>query len=156
MSVLRKTLPAVVLAATTVLGAGGGARAIAPEADVAHHGHVTLWKGRIGVLLESGNHGPSPLPGATVRLTFSAPPAPGQELPAACLWGGDRVVLCGTGPLRASGAVRELALELRTAGEPEELTVEVDTAWNGGASDRNPKNNEHEVLVLATGDPYVF
>ncbi|HEY9374008.1 hypothetical protein [Streptomyces sp.] len=156
MTVLRKALPAVVLAAATVLVAGGGARAIAPEADVAHHGHVTLWQGRVGVWLVSENHGPSSLPGVTVRLTFSAPPAAGQELPAACLWGGDRVVLCGTGPLRASGAVRELTLELRTVGEPQELTVTVDTAWNGGATDRNPRNHQHEVLVPATGDPAVF
>ncbi|WP_418958447.1 hypothetical protein [Streptomyces tritici] len=156
MSVLRRAVPAVVLALGTVLGGGGGAVAVAPEADVAHHGYVTLWQGRVGVALLSENHGPSSLPGSTVRLEFSAPPAAGQELPAGCLWGGDRVVLCGTGALRAAGAAHRLDLELRTAGEPEELTVMVDTAWNGGATDRNPGNHRHEVLVIATGDPYVF
>ncbi|WP_406862407.1 hypothetical protein ABZO31_18915 [Streptomyces sp. HUAS MG47] len=155
MSLLRKGL-LVVIAAFSVLGAGSGAVAVAPEADVAHHGHVSLWQGRVGVWLMSENHGPSSLPGATVRLEFSAPLATGQVLPAACLWGGDRVVFCGTGALRAAGTAHQLDLELRTAGEPEELTVTVDTVWNGGATDRNPGNHRHDVLVPATGDPYVF
>ncbi|MFG2330721.1 hypothetical protein ACGFMM_13935 [Streptomyces sp. NPDC048604] len=155
MTLLRRGLSFVV-AAMSVLGAGGAAVAVAPEADVAHHGHVSLWQGRVGVLLTSENHGPSSLSGGTVRLEFSVPLAADQDLPPACLWGGDRVVLCGTGALRAAGAARQLSLELRTAGEPEELTVMVDTVWNGGATDRNPGNHRHEVLVPATGDPYVF
>lgn len=54
------------------------------------------------------------------------------------------------------GGVGELALDLRTAGFPDELTVEITTAWRDGVTDRNPANDRHRVLVLSTGDPYVF
>lgn len=37
-----------------------------------------------------------------------------------------------------------------------EVVVRIDTVWNGGATDRNAKNSEHEVLAPATGDEYVF
>ncbi|KKZ71412.1 hypothetical protein [Streptomyces showdoensis] len=159
MSVMRKALLGAALAAALVVGAGGGARAAGPgaEADLAHHGHVSLWDGRLGVWLVSENHGPSDVSQATVRLAFSAPMAGGQELPPACLWSSDRVVSCRTGALRAAGAVAELALDLRTAGRPDELTVDIRTAWrDGGAVDGNARNDRHRVLVLATGDPYVF
>jgi hypothetical protein len=36
------------------------------------------------------------------------------------------------------------------------MTVEVTTAWRDGVADRNRLNDRHRVLVLATGDPYVF
>ncbi|MEU0401783.1 hypothetical protein ABZ318_16370 [Streptomyces sp. NPDC006197] len=104
----------------------------------------------------SENHGPSDVSQATVRLAFSAPMAGGQELPPACLWSSERVVSCRTGALRAAGGVGELALDLRTAALPEEMTVEITTAWRDGVADRNPRNDRHRVLVLATGDPYVF
>lgn len=146
----------VVLVVSVVMGAGGSAGAVGAEADLAHHGHVSLWDGRVGVWLVSENHGPSDLPQATVRLAFSEPMSGGQELPTACLWSSDRVVSCRTGELRAAGAVGELALDLRTAGFPDELTVEITTAWRDGAGDGNPENDRHRVLVLATGDPYVF
>ncbi len=170
-----KSVLGVVLAASAVMGAGAGASAgavgpevgvgleagvgpeVGVEADLAHHGHVSLWDGRVGVWLVSENHGPSDLSQATVRLAFSEPMAGGQELPTACLWSSDRVVSCRTGELRAAGGVGELALDLRTAGLPDELTVEITTAWrDGAAADRNPGNDRHRVLVLATGDPYVF
>ncbi|MER8034650.1 hypothetical protein [Streptomyces hydrogenans] len=128
----------------------------AAEADLAHHGHVSLWDGRVGVWLVTENHGPSDVVDATVRLAFSAPMAGGQELPPGCLWSSSRVVSCRTGSLPDGGAAGELALDLRTAGRPQELTVDVSTAWRAGGVDRNSVNDRHRVLVLATGDPYVF
>ncbi|MFF8609050.1 hypothetical protein ACF06X_24260 [Streptomyces sp. NPDC015346] len=160
MSVMRKALLGVALTGAVVVGAGESAWAagppVAPEADLAHHGHVALWEGRLGVWLVSENHGPSHVSQATVRLAFSEPMAGGQELPPACLWASDRVVVCRTGELRAAGAAGELALDLRTAGTPEEVTVDIGTVWSDGSTDGNPRNDRHRVLVLATGDPYVF
>ncbi|MFI6645836.1 hypothetical protein [Streptomyces sp. NPDC050504] len=126
------------------------------EADLAHHGHVSLWDGRLSVWLESANHGPSDVAGAAVRLRFSVPLVAGQELPPGCLWSGSEAMLCGTGKLRAAGAARQFAFELRTVGRPHEAVVTVDTLWNGGAVDRNRENDRHRVLVPATGDRYVF
>ncbi|MEV7569291.1 hypothetical protein [Streptomyces tanashiensis] len=157
---LRKGVLGVALAAAVVMGTGAGAGAAGPaigsEADLSHHGHVSLWDGRVGVWLVSENHGPSDVSQATVRLTFSEPMAGGQELPPACLWSSARVVSCRTGELRAEGGAGELALDLRTAALPDEMTVEIGTAWRDGPADRNPRNDRHRVLVLATGDPYVF
>ncbi|MFC9795756.1 hypothetical protein [Streptomyces sp. NPDC057695] len=157
---LRKGVLGVALAAAVVVGAGTGAGAVepvaGPEADLAHHGHVSLWDGRVGVWLVSENFGPTDLAQATVRLAFSVPMAGGRELPDACLWSSDRVVSCRTGELPAAGGVGELMLDLRTAGSPDELTVDITTAWRDGVADRNPRNDRHRVLVLATGDPYVF
>ncbi|MET8504796.1 hypothetical protein ABZV60_09100 [Streptomyces sp. NPDC004787] len=157
MSAMRKVLLGMITAAALVGGTATGtaAREAEPEADLAHHGHVSLWDGRLGVWLVSENHGPADISQATVRLAFSVPLA-GGELPEACLWSSDRVVSCRTGGLRAAGAVGELALDLRTAGRPEELTVDIRTVWRDGPADGNPRNDRHHVLVLATGDPYVF
>ncbi|MFF3319465.1 hypothetical protein ACFYV5_28700 [Streptomyces sp. NPDC003035] len=177
MSAMRKALLGTALAAAVVLGAGESARAVGggeaaageatgfetagfeaagSEADLAHHGHVSLWEGRLGVWLVSENHGPADVSRATVRLAFSEPLAGGQELPPSCLWGSDRVVVCRTAELRAAGAIGELALDLRTAGSPDEMTVDISTVWTDGTTDGNPGNDRHRVLVLATGDPYVF
>lgn len=163
---MRRALLVMSVAVATVagvsVGVGGAAETAGdgmagPEADVAHHGHVTLWDGRLDVVLLSENRGPSGLDDTTVRLAFSVPLAAGHALPAGCVWGGEREVLCSTGPLRVDGTRHETALTLRTAGvAPQELTARVATAWNGGAVDRNPADNDHRVLVLATGDPYVF
>ncbi|MEV3991908.1 hypothetical protein AB0J57_23635 [Streptomyces sp. NPDC049837] len=167
MVAMRRALLVMSVALAAVVGAGGGAAGdvgpgvvgpgvVGPEADVAHHGHVSFWEGRLDVVLLSENRGPSALDDTTVRLAFSVPLAAGHDLPDGCVWGGDREVLCSTGPLRADGTRRETGLSVRTAGAPQELTVRVATAWNGGATDRNPADNDHRVLVLATGDPYVF
>ncbi|MCT4356401.1 hypothetical protein M5362_25055 [Streptomyces sp. Je 1-79] len=158
MTGMRGALLGAVLAAVVVGGAGTGAsaHAVGVEADLAHHGHLSLSEGRIGVRLVTENHGPSDVYQATVRLAFSESMAGGQELPPSCLWGSDRVVVCRTGELRAAGAVDELALDLRTAGSPDEVTVDIATLWRDGAADTNPGNDRHRVLVLATGDPYVF
>ncbi|MFF4173748.1 hypothetical protein [Streptomyces sp. NPDC001744] len=156
---LRKAVLGAVLAAVTV-GAGPAAGAAGsvpgPEADLSHHGHVSLWGGRVGVWLVSENHGPSDLAQATVRIAFSSPMEGGRELPPACLWSSDRVVSCRTGELLAAGGTGELVLDLWTAGLPDEMTVEITTAWREGAADPDPANDRHRVLVLATGDPYVF
>ncbi|GAA2454733.1 hypothetical protein GCM10010433_66400 [Streptomyces pulveraceus] len=128
-----------------------------PEADVSHHGHVVLWDAGLAVRVRTENHGPSSLAGVTVRMRTSVALAERQELPQNCLQTDRWTVLCRTGALRADGAQeRLLALELRLAGRPDEVVVWVDTLWNGGAADRNPENNDHEVLALATGDEYVF
>ncbi|MFI5759098.1 hypothetical protein [Streptomyces sp. NPDC051569] len=183
MSVMRRALLVAVSAATAVVmaaGPGAGAEAgsaggrggdpgpggapgaapapasIAPEADLAHHGHASLWSGELTMRLGSENHGPSPLPDATVRIEFSVRLVADQALPSNCLWGGERIVLCRTGQLRAVGRSREIALGLRTVGTPDEVVVRIDTAWNGGASDRNLENHQHRVLVPATGDLYAF
>lgn len=135
---------------------GPGPEQAPAEADVAHHGHVSLWGGRLAVRLSTGNHGPSDLAGATARLAFSEPPAAGQTLPAGCLWGGDRVVYCQAGELRADGRDSEFLLDLRTVGDPAEVSLDIATVWNGGARDLNPDNDKHHVLVPATGDLYVY
>ncbi|MFD3525196.1 hypothetical protein [Streptomyces sp. NPDC058653] len=126
------------------------------EADVAHHGHVSLRDGRLSLRLSTGNHGPSDLAGATARLGFSVPLAVGQTLPDACLWGGNQVVYCQAGALRADGRDSEVLLDLRTVGEPAEVSVDITTVWSGGADDGNPENDRHHVLVPATGDLYVY
>ncbi|MFJ8863338.1 hypothetical protein ACIRD8_33595 [Streptomyces sp. NPDC102451] len=160
-AVLR--VPAVAaMAAAVVLGPGLSAVAepappgFAPEADVSHHGRVSLHEERLEIQLRTGNRGPSPLADVTVRLRFSVPLAAGQRLPRGCLRGDSRAVLCGTGPLGVAGEARRTALGLRLMGRPAEVVVRVDTVWNGGASDRNRRNDTHEVLALSTGDAYAF
>ncbi|WP_328627334.1 hypothetical protein OHA88_26600 [Streptomyces sp. NBC_00353] len=132
-------------------------RSVAPEADISHHGHVSLWGEALGVWLLSENHGPSDVMRSTVRLRFSVALTGRQEMPGACLQSDARTVLCRTGPLRAGGAAgRQIALELQLAERPNEVVVRIDTGWDGGVTDRNPQNNRHEVLAPATGDEYVF
>lgn len=162
MLVASTAAAAVVLSAGSGVGSGigssSGVRAEpgAVEADVAHHGDVSLWGGRLAVRLSTGNHGPSDLVGATARLGFSVPLAAGQKLPDACLWGGNQVVYCQAGALRADGRDSEFLLDLRAVGDPAEVSVDIATVWNGGADDRNPDNDKHHVLVPATGDLYVY
>ncbi|MFB7187683.1 hypothetical protein ACFCZT_20790 [Streptomyces sp. NPDC056230] len=140
-----------------VVSGGGTSGGIAPEADVSLHGHVSLWGTGLGVWVQSRNRGPSNLSGVTVRVRTSVPLSGRQELSKGCLQSDRLTVLCRTGALRADAEEgRQLALELQLAGRPDEVVVRVDTLWNGGATDRNPKNNNHEVLALATGDEYVF
>ncbi|MGP3635476.1 hypothetical protein ACTU45_19255 [Streptomyces sp. 24-1644] len=157
---------AAAMAATVLWGAGPSAaarpvvppvtRGVMPEADVSHHGHVSLWGDRLGVWLESANSGPWDLMDATVRLRFSTPLAGRQGLPQNCLWGGRSTVLCRTGPLSADGETRRATLDLRLGARPAEVVVRVDTMWSGGMPDREPRNNKHVVLAPATGDAYVF
>ncbi|MEU3219058.1 hypothetical protein [Streptomyces sp. NPDC006971] len=146
----------VVDPATKPVG-GPMAGGIAPEADVSHHGHVSLWGTGLGVWVQSRNHGPSNLDGVTLRVRTSVALSGRQELSEGCLQADRRTVLCRTAALRADARDgRQLALELQLAGRPDEVVVRIDTLWNGGATDRNPENDEHEVLTPATGDEYVF
>ncbi|MYV95379.1 hypothetical protein GT350_35025 [Streptomyces sp. SID1034] len=147
--------PAPAFAPGTDRGSGGVAGA-GVEADVAYHGHVSLWGGRVGVWLTTENHGPAPVSGVTVRLRFSVPLDPGATLPPGCLRTGPATVQCGTGTMRAAGSGVRVALDVAVVGEPAEVGVDIDTAWSGGTYDRNPANNTHRVLAPATGDPYSF
>ncbi|MGW1191019.1 hypothetical protein [Streptomyces sp. NPDC002559] len=183
MVVTRRKAAALVLVAMAMLGAGaapatagataavpgpvpgpgpgaGPGTAVAPEADVSHHGHVLLWGSGLGVWMRSENRGPSNLADVTVRVRTSVPLVGRQELPENCMQTGRQTVLCRTGELRADGAEeargRQFAFELQLAGKPDEVVVRIDTLWNGGATDRNLRNNDHEVLAPATGDEYVF
>ncbi|QNE79335.1 hypothetical protein F0344_20700 [Streptomyces finlayi] len=154
------------MAATVLWGAGASAavpsatppvpHGVVPQADVSHHGHVSLWGDRLGIWLESTNSGPWDLVDTTVRLRFSAPLEGRQGLPQGCLWGDRSTVLCRTGPLSADGGTLRAVLDLRLGARPAEVVVRVDTLWSGGVPDRDPRNNEHEVLAPATGDAYVF
>ncbi|MFC7309983.1 hypothetical protein ACFQVC_37925 [Streptomyces monticola] len=155
----KRAKRAGVAAAGVALAALAGtvpAQAVAPEADVAYHGYASMWEGRLGVWLTPQNHGPSDVADATVRLRYSAPLADRQQLPDRCLRAGTRVVLCRTGELKAGGWGEEIPMDLKLRGKPSEATVRIDTLWNGAASDRNVKNNEHKVLTLDTGDSYFF
>ncbi|ATW49885.1 hypothetical protein ACWGJT_09280 [Streptomyces xantholiticus] len=161
MSVMRRALSAGAAAVLLMTGSGAASAgadggAVTPESDVAHHGHVSLSDGRLRISLTTRNHGPSGLEDVTVWLSLSVAPAGVPLLPRGCLRAGERDVLCATGPLSADGLGRKVGLELLVAGLPQEVVVRVGTAWNGGASDRDRHNDEHEVLVPATGDRYVF
>ncbi|MFP3988679.1 hypothetical protein U9R90_14435 [Streptomyces sp. E11-3] len=141
---------AVALAGTVPAGA------VAPEADVSYHGFAALGEGRLGVWLVPANHGPADVSDATVRLRYSVALAPRQELPDGCLRSARRVVLCGTGELKAGERGEKVAVVVRLAGAPSQATVRIDTVWSGAAADRNPDNDRHQVLALDTGDSYVF
>ncbi|MBO1337822.1 hypothetical protein [Streptomyces sp. VRA16 Mangrove soil] len=131
--------------------------ASAGEADLAHHGTVTMARGHVTVTLTPQNHGPTDVPDATLRLAWSAPLADAQDaLPAACLRSGPRTVDCRTGALPAAALGTPLTVDVRLAGAPSEVTVRLDTVWSGGTADHNPQNNRHKVLVLDTGDTYYF
>ncbi|MEV4330495.1 hypothetical protein AB0K02_08120 [Streptomyces sp. NPDC049597] len=180
MYVMRRALSAGIAALVLVVASGAGARAggdsgprgvgaaraagtaagasgaVAPEADVAHHGHVSLGDEWLRISVMTRNHGPSSLEDATVRLEFSLRPVGGLRLPERCLRAGERVVLCRTGPLVADGVGSKTSIRLGITGDPAEAVVRVATVWNGGATDRDPVNNDHQVVAPATGDPYAF
>ncbi|MCX5050158.1 MULTISPECIES: hypothetical protein [unclassified Streptomyces] len=50
----------------------------------------------------------------------------------------------------------EIRLSVRLRVAPSEVLLEIDTAWSGGAVDRNRQNDQQRVLVLDTGDEYYF
>ncbi|MFF4748281.1 hypothetical protein ACWD5R_00160 [Streptomyces sp. NPDC002514] len=143
--------------ATGTGGAAGGAGAArAPEADLAYHGSAVLSGGRVDVRFTPRNHGPSAVPGASVQLRWSVPLADRLELPAGCARTGERVLVCGTGPLAADGFGEQIRLGVTLRDRPTEVTLELDTVWSGGAVDGNRANDREQVLILATGDPYSF
>ncbi|MER5299110.1 hypothetical protein ABT039_06550 [Streptomyces lasiicapitis] len=157
--VVRVLCVGAVVVGAVLWGSGGavaGGGGPVPEADVAYHGQVAMTRGLAAVSLTPENHGPDDVPGATVRLSWSVPLEDAMRLPDSCVRAGERGVLCRTGALPAAGRGGRLDLAVRLRGEPREVTVTVGTVWNGGAVDRNPRNNEHTVLVLDTGDSYFF
>ncbi|MFJ6571647.1 hypothetical protein ACIQNU_30000 [Streptomyces sp. NPDC091292] len=126
------------------------------EADIAQHGTLSLADGRITVRLTPHNYGPSDVGDTTLRLVWSVPLVDRQELPAACVRSARTTVLCRTGALAAGSRGEEIVVPVRLKGLRSEVSVRIDTLWNGGARDVNPDNNRHEVLVLDTGDVYSF
>ncbi|MEV8536255.1 hypothetical protein [Streptomyces sp. NPDC051211] len=158
--VVRRAVAAGSAALAVVLVAGAAATAGAaeagPEADVAYHGRVSLAAGRLGILLIPENEGPAALPTATLRLRLSADLADRQEWADGCARAGLREMVCETGALPEHGQGRHIGLRLRLKERPTEVTLRIDTWWNGGATDRNTANNEHVVLALDTGDVYAF
>lgn len=136
--------------------AGSPSAGVGPEADVAYHGRVALAGSQLRILLVPQNDGPAALPNATVRLRLSADLADRQRLAEGCARAGLREVVCETGPLPLHGRGRHIGLALALRERAPEVVVQVDTWWNGGATDRNHINNDHVVLALDTGDAYAF
>ncbi|MFI6198278.1 hypothetical protein ACIBCS_24260 [Streptomyces phaeochromogenes] len=141
------------VAAVPVVDAGP---AVAPEADLAYHGHLSMTGGRVDLRMTPQNHGPSGIVEATVRLRWSVPLADEQGLPAGCARTEVRTVMCRTGALPADGWGETITMAVRLRGAPSEVTLGIDTVWGGGAVDRNHHNDRQEVLALDTGDTYVF
>ncbi|MEU6818309.1 hypothetical protein [Streptomyces sp. NPDC046860] len=146
-------------AAGAVLWAGGPAQA-APgpqdRADLAFHGWAVIDGDRMDVRLTPRDHGPSAVPEASVRVRWSVPPAGAVTLPQGCTRTGERTVVCGTGALAAGEAGQEIRLSVRLRVPAPEVTLEVETAWNGGVADPDRSNDRLRVLVLPTGDEYSF
>ncbi|WP_430383371.1 hypothetical protein [Streptomyces sp. P10-4] len=144
------------LCAGAVLVPGTAVAAPVPEADLAFHGSAVLEGDRVEVRLTPRNHGPAAVADATVRLRWSAELADEQALPARCAREDERSVVCGTGPLAVDAAGEPLLVPVRLREPTSELTLEVDTAWSAGATDKDRTNDRMTVLVLATGDAYAF
>ncbi|WP_369391090.1 hypothetical protein AB5J72_28205 [Streptomyces sp. CG1] len=139
-----------------VPGAAVAAPAPTPEADLAFHGTVVMEGDRVVVKLVPRDNGPAAVTGATVRLRWSVALVEAQQLPARCAREDERTVVCGTGALAVHGVGRRLTVPVRLKGRPSEVTLETDTAWGGGAIDKNRANDRLKVLVLNTGDAYAF
>ncbi|MEV0559081.1 hypothetical protein AB0I27_37245 [Streptomyces sp. NPDC050597] len=143
-------------AATAAATVAAAPEAVAPEADLAYHGHLSMTGGRVDLRMTPQNHGPSGVVEATVRLRWSVPLADEQGLPAGCARTEVRTVMCRTGALPADGWGETITMDVRLRGAPSEVSLGIDTVWGGGAVDRNHHNDRQEVLVLDTGDTYVF
>jgi hypothetical protein len=152
---MRKRI-AGVLGAALAVGAAVPAAAVVPKVAIASHGYVTLTGGRVDVRLTPRNDGWAAVAGATVRLRFSRALGGPQQLPESCAAADPNTVVCGTGPLAAGGAGREIRLRVGLAGRPSEVRLEVETLHNGDAADRDPVGDRQQVLALETGDEYAF
>ncbi|WP_324614355.1 hypothetical protein [Streptomyces sp. MMG1121] len=126
------------------------------EADLAFHGTASMDGGKVEVRLTPRNNGPDAVSDASVRLRWSVPLAPAQQLPARCAREDERTVLCGTGGLAADTTGEQLRVAVRLEEQPSEFTLEIDTAWGGGVVDKDRSNDRLKVLVLDTGDAYAF
>ncbi|MFJ5515456.1 hypothetical protein ACIQB4_00155 [Streptomyces griseoluteus] len=134
----------------------GPVSASAPRADLAFHGHAVIDGDRMEVRLTPRDHGPAAVPEASVRVRWSAGPAGTVALSPGCTRTGERTVVCGTGALVAGQAGEEIRLGVRLRAPAPEVTLEVETAWNGGVADPDRSNDRLRVLVLPTGDEYSF
>ncbi len=143
-----------VMVAAGVAGPAGAAAG--PEADLSFHGSAVMNGDQVEVRVSPHNDGPAAVPGASVQLRWSVPLADRQLLPAGCARTDERTLVCDTGALDEDGTGEEIAVAVRLAEAPSEFTLEVDTAWNGGAVDRDRSNDRLKVLVLDTGDAYAF
>ncbi|MFE1312162.1 hypothetical protein [Streptomyces sp. NPDC058755] len=143
-----------VMVAAGVAGPVGAATG--PEADLSFHGSAVLKEDQVEVRVSPHNDGPSAVSGASVQLRWSVPLAERQLLPGGCARTDARTVVCDTGALAEGETGEQLTLVARLAEAPSEFTLEVDTAWNGGAVDRDRSNDRLRVLVLDTGDAYAF
>ncbi|MEU1460097.1 hypothetical protein ABZ467_05290 [Streptomyces sp. NPDC005727] len=137
-------------------GAGPAGAMPEPEADLALHGSAVMTGDRVEVSLAPRNDGPAATPDASVLLRWSVPLAEVQRLPQGCARTDERSVVCGIGALAADATGERLTVAVRLKGHPAEVTLEVDTAWLGGAVDRDRTNDRLKVLVLGTGDAYAF
>ncbi|WP_265568413.1 hypothetical protein [Streptomyces hygroscopicus] len=135
---------------------GAAVPAVAAAAGLAYHGYVAMAGGQVDVRLAPQNQGPSDVTDATVRLHWSQPLAAVQRLPEGCARYDVSTVLCDTGPLAAGGVGREIRLRVGLEGTSTEVTLEIDTLWEGGSVDRTPGNDRQQVLALDTGDQYSF
>ncbi|MET8692049.1 hypothetical protein ACFTT0_14990 [Streptomyces bauhiniae] len=151
----------------TAAAPGGGSAAVplapvgptpapAPRADLAFHGHAVIDGDRMEVRLTPRDHGPAAVPEASVRVRWSVGPAGAVTLSPGCARTGERTVVCGTGALVAGQAGEEIRLGVRLRVPAPEVTLEVETAWNGGVTDPDRSNDRLRVLVLPTGDEYSF
>ncbi|MET7286300.1 hypothetical protein [Streptomyces sp. NPDC005573] len=140
-----------------VLGTGGTAWAHGgPQADLAFHGTAVMSDGQVDVRLTPRNNGPSAVPDASVLLRWSAPLAERQQLPEGCARTDERTVVCGTGAMAVGEVGEQIRVSVALEQRPSEVTLEVDTAWNGGVVDPDRANDTMRVLVLDTGDTYAF
>lgn len=128
----------------------------APEADLEYHGSAVMSGDRMDVWITPANHGPVAVSDASVELRWSVPLADRQALPVGCVRTGDRMVMCGTGTLPANGSGMPIGLSVVMKENAPQATVEISTAWSDGTVDRDRSNDQAQVRVLNTGDPYVF
>lgn len=136
--------------------AGPAGAAPGPEADLSFHGSAVMSGDAVEVRLTPRDDGPAGVSDASVLLRWSVPLAREQRLPERCARTDERTVVCGTGVLRPGGVGQRIDAVVRLADRPSEVTLEVETAWSGGAVDRDRTNDRLRVLVLDTGDAYAF
>jgi hypothetical protein len=145
------------LGVAVVVGAAVPAAAVGAEAGLTYHGYVAMGLGEVNVRLTPTNHGPSSIEDATVRLHWSKPLTDQQQLAEGCARYDASTVLCRTGAIAANGEGKEIHLRVRLADTTtDEVRLDIDSLWRGGAVDRDPSNDRQQVLALGTGDRYAF
>ncbi|MEV6112555.1 hypothetical protein AB0L59_08485 [Streptomyces sp. NPDC052109] len=137
-------------------GAAVAVPALGAEADLAFHGTAVMNGDRVEVKLTPRNNGPAAVADGTVRLRWSAALAEEQQWPARCAREDERTVVCGTGALTANAVGEQLDVPVRLRDRPSEVTLQIETVWGGGTTDKDHSNDQLKVLVLDTGDAYAF